>query len=136
MQQALAEIGVTLEIVTYEQAQARQLLLASEFDLLLHQYTEGGNDPQFNMPSALFGPGGRAKFTTPEYEALIAASTGTLDIEARRAIYSDISKLIIEEAFVMPVAHGFRAYPMRVGIEGMAIDASGFPVLWNVALPD
>jgi len=135
LQQALASIGVTLNIVTYEQAQARQLLLASEFDLLLHQYTEGGNDPQFNMPSALFGPGGRAKFTTPEYERLVAASTATSDANRRKAIYSEISKLIIDEAFVMPIVHGFRAYPMRAGIRGMAIDPSGFPIFWNVVIP-
>jgi peptide/nickel transport system substrate-binding protein len=135
LQQSLAEIGVTLNIVTYEQAQARQLLLASDFDLLLHQYNEGGNDPQFIMPSGLYGPNGRAKFTSPEYEALIAKAGSTLDLEARKVIYSDISKLIIGSAFIMPIAHGVRTLPMREGVQGVRLDASGFPVLTDVVLP-
>lgn len=135
LQQSLAEIGVTLNIVTYEQAQARQLLLASDFELLLHQYTEGGNDPQFIMPSGLYGPGGRAKFTSPEYEALITKATNTLDLAERKTIYSDISKLIIDSAFIMPIAHGVRALPMREGLQGVRLDASGFPILTDVVLP-
>src|SRR5690606_26888153 len=92
LKESLAEIGITLDIVTYEQARARELLLASEFDLLLHQYNEGGNDPQFIMPSGLYGPNGRAKFTSPEYEDLMAASTATLDVAERKKIYSAISQ--------------------------------------------
>jgi peptide/nickel transport system substrate-binding protein len=136
LQQSWAELGVTLDIVTYEQAQARQLLLASEFDLLLHQYNEGGNDPQFIMPSGLYGPGGRAKFTTPEYQSLLDRATNTLDLQERKAIYSDVSELIIGSAFIMPIAHGVRALPMREGIEGVRLDSSGFPVLTNVVIPE
>lgn len=135
LKEALAEIGITLDIVTYEQARARELLLKSEFDLLLHQYTEGGNDPQFIMPSGLYGPNGRAKFTSPEYEALIAKANDTLDVAARKAIYADISKLIIDQAFIMPIVHGFRVYPMKAGVEGFALDVSGFPLLAGTKPP-
>jgi peptide/nickel transport system substrate-binding protein len=135
LKEALAEIGITLDIVTYEQARARELLLSSDFDLLLHSYTEGGNDPQFIMPSGLYGPGGRAKFTSPQYEALVTAANNTLDIEARKKIYSDISKLIIDQAFIMPIVHGFRVYPMKEGVEGFALDVSGFPVLAHTTPP-
>jgi peptide/nickel transport system substrate-binding protein len=136
LKEALAEIGVTLDIVTYEQARARELLLASDFDLLLHSYTEGGNDPQFIMPSGLYGPNGRAKFTSPEYEALVASANGTLDLDARKKIYSDISKLIIDNAFIMPIVHGLRVYPMKDKVEGFALDVSGFPVLSGVSMAE
>lgn len=132
LQQSLAEIGVTLKIVTYEQAQARQLLLASDFDLLLHQYTEGGNDPQFILPSGLYGPNGRSKFTSDEYEKLVSEANATLDPARRKAIYSDISRLIVDEAFIMPIVHGFRAYPMQSSLSGFALDVSGFPILTSV----
>lgn len=135
LKESLAEIGITLDIVTYEQARARELLLASEFDLLLHQYNEGGNDPQFIMPSGLYGPSGRAKFTSPAYEDLIAASTSTLDAAERKKIYSAISQLIIDEAFIMPIVHGLRVYPMKEGVEGFDLDVSGFPVLTGTTPP-
>ena len=135
LKESLAEIGITLDIVTYEQARARELLLASEFDLLLHQYNEGGNDPQFIMPSGLYGPNGRAKFTSPEYEDLMAASTATLDVAERNKIYSAISQLIIDTAFIMPIVHGLRVYPMKEGVEGFDLDVSGFPVLTGTKPP-
>jgi len=129
----LARIGITLEIRTYEQARARTMLLASDFDMLLHSYVEGGNDPQFVMPSGIYGPGGRAKWTSPDYAALIEASGRTTDLAERRGIYSRISAMIIDAAFIMPTVHEFPGYPMRASVTGFRTDASGFPLLQGVA---
>jgi len=132
LKEDLAKIGITLDIKTYDQARARSLLLASDFDMLLHVYTEGGNDPQFILPSGIYGPGGRAKYTAPAYEALVAAAGRTADIAARKDIYRQISLAIAEAAFVMPIVHEFPSIPMKRGIEGFRVDASGFPVLSRI----
>jgi len=134
LKESLAQIGVTLNIVTYEQAQARKLLLASDFDLLLHSYTEGGNDPQFIMPSGIYGPKGRSKYSDPKYDELVAAANDTLDVDKRKALYSQISQRIIENADVMPIVDGFRELPMKTSVDGVVLDVSGFPVLAGVSV--
>jgi ABC-type transport system substrate-binding protein len=130
----LAKIGVTLNIMTYEQAQARKKLLASDFDMLLHNYTEGGNDPQFIMPSGIYGPDGRSKFNDPQYASLVEQANNTLDLDKRKGLYSQISKRIIENADVMPIVDGFREIPMKSSVNGMVLDVSGFPVLSGVTI--
>lgn len=134
LKEDLAQIGVTLNIMTYEQAQARKKLLASDFDMLLHNYTEGGNDPQFIMPSGIYGPNGRSKFNDPQYAVLVDQANGTLDLDKRKALYSEISKRIIANADVMPIVDGFREIPMKSGVNGMVLDVSGFPVLSGVTV--
>jgi peptide/nickel transport system substrate-binding protein len=134
LKEDLAKIGVTLNIMTYEQAQARKKLLASDFDMLLHNYTEGGNDPQFIMPSGIYGPDGRSKFNDPQYASLVEQANNTLDLDKRKGLYSQISKRIIENADVMPIVDGFREIPMKSSVNGMVLDVSGFPVLSGVTI--
>lgn len=130
LKEDLAAIGITLKIATYEPAKARELLIASEWDMLLHNYIEGGNDPQFIMPSAIYGPAkGRTKFTSPQFTALVDEAGKTLDVKDRKAIYADISRLIIDEAFIMPFAHEFRPMPMVDSVSNFAMDGSGFAIL-------
>jgi len=132
LKEDLAKIGITLEIRTFDQARARTLLLASDFDMLLHVYTEGGNDPQLVVPSGFYGPGGRAKYSTPEYVALVASAGQTIDISERRKIYGRIASSVIDAAFIMPIVHEFPSYPMRQPLAGFRVDNSGFPILWGV----
>ena len=134
LKEDLAQIGITLDIVTYEQAQARKKLLASDFDLLLHSYTEGGNDPQFIMPSGIYGPKGRSKLDDPGFAALVEQANGTLNLDKRKEIYSEISKRIIANADVMPIVDGYRQIPMKSTVDGMMLDVSGFPVLTGVTV--
>jgi len=128
----LAKIGITLEIRTFDQARARTLLLASDFDMLLHVYTEGGNDPQFIVPSGFYGPGGRAKYTAPDYAAVVADAGRTTDPELRKQRYRKVSQAVIDAAFIMPIVHEYPSIPMKQSIQGMRIDPSGFPVLHGV----
>lgn len=137
LKEDFAAIGITLEIATYEPARARELLAASEWDMLLHNYIEGGNDPQFIMPSGIYGPTtGRTKFTSPELVDLIGRAGETVDAAERQAIYADVSKLIVDEAFIMPFAHESRPMPMNAGVEGFAMDGSGFARLQSVTVAD
>lgn len=135
LKEDLAAIGITLDIATYEPARARELLVASEWDMLLHNYIEGGNDPQFIMPSGIYGPTtGRTKFTSPELVDLVDAAGETVDLSERQAIYADISRLIVDEAFIMPFTHEFRPVPMRDDVSGFEMDGSGFARLQAVTV--
>lgn len=131
-----AKIGVDLEILTYEPAKARELLLASDFQTLIHFYSEGGLDPQSIFPSGLFGPGdsSRSKFTSPEYENLVDAANSTLDQAARKEAYAKVSAEVIDEAFLIPIAYRFRQYVMSDGVDGLVISGAGFPILENVTV--
>ncbi|MBS7696793.1 MULTISPECIES: ABC transporter substrate-binding protein [unclassified Chelatococcus] len=133
LKEDLAALGITLNIATYEPAKARELILGANFDMLLHNYIEGGNDPQFIIPSAIYGPTkGRTKFTSPAFEALVEKAGKTLDLNERKAIYADISKLIADEAFMLPFAHEFRPIPMIDAVKNFEMDGSGFSQLQQV----
>ncbi len=132
LKEDLAKIGIDLEIKTFDQARARTLLLASDFDMLLHVYTEGGNDPQFIVPSGFYGPGGRSKYTSPDYAALVAAAGQTVDPAMRKDLYRRISASVVDAAFIMPIVHEFPSIPMKRSIEGFRMDPSGFPILSQI----
>jgi peptide/nickel transport system substrate-binding protein len=136
MKEDFAKIGVTLEIATYEPAKARELLLASDFQLLIHYYSEGGLDPQGMIPSGLWGPGeaSRSNFTDAEYEAIAGRINDTLDQAERKKALSEFTAKVIEEAFLLPTVYTFRQYAMADGVDGLKISTAGFPILEGVTV--
>jgi peptide/nickel transport system substrate-binding protein len=132
LQQDFKDIGITLDIHTFEPAQARKLINASDFDMVLHSYTEGGNDPQFIFPSALLGPSGRSKFTTPELEALVTEASNATALADRKAVYKKVSETIVDTAYIMPIVHEAKPVPMRDQISGFDVDHIGVSVLYTV----
>lgn len=136
MKEDFAKIGVNLDIQTFEPAKARELLLASDFQLLFHYYSEGGLDPQGMIPSGLWGPGesSRSNFTDPEYEAIADRVNSTLDQAERKQALSEFSAKVIDEAFLIPTVYTFRQYAMAADVEGLAISTAGFPILERVTV--
>jgi peptide/nickel transport system substrate-binding protein len=132
LQQDFKQIGITLDIRTYEPAQARKLINASDFDMVLHSYTEGGNDPQFIFPSALLGPSGRSKFTSPELEALVQEASNASTLADRKAAYKKVSEVIVDTAYIMPIVHEAKPVPMREQISGFDVDHIGVSILYTV----
>jgi peptide/nickel transport system substrate-binding protein len=132
LQQDFKDIGVTLEINTYEPAQARKKINSSDFDMVLHSYTEGGNDPQFIFPSALLGPGGRSKFTSPELEAVVTEASNATTLAERKAAYKKLSETIVDTAYIMPIVHEAKPVPMRDQLSGFDVDHIGVSVLYTM----
>lgn len=129
LQEDLSKIGVKLEIMSYEAAKARQLLLDGDFELLTHGYIEAGSDPQTMFPSGFMGPGGRTKFTSPRYEELVTAANATIEPAERKKIYAEISRLLLDESFMNIVVHTYRAVPMKEGVNGLKLDNLGMLLL-------
>jgi ABC-type transport system substrate-binding protein len=99
---------------------------------VLHSYTEGGNDPQFIFPSALLGPVGRSKFTSPELEAAVTEASNATTLDQRKAAYKKLSETIVDTAYIMPFVHEAKPVPMRDQISGFDVDHIGVAVLYTV----
>ena len=71
-----------------------------------------------------------------EQNDLITRAGETVDVAERQAIYAEVSRLIVDEAFIMPFEHESRPMPMNDGVAGFAMDGSGFARLQTVTVAD
>jgi len=134
LQSTLKQLGVDAEIRVYEANEARKRIFDSDFDMLLHQYTGALTDPGYNISSHTFGPGVNpqdsfSRFTSPEYAKLVLQAGSALDRSKRRALYSQLDRVIIDEAFVNPTVFRYVLFGTRKRVQGFATDLSGYPYL-------
>ncbi|HTV02289.1 MAG TPA: ABC transporter substrate-binding protein [Luteitalea sp.] len=102
IQQDLARIGVEVDVRTYEFATLYADVLKGRFQMFTLQWV-GVSDPDMlrrvfhsaQMPPAGFN---RGFFSDPGVDALIDQATGTVDAQARRALYVDVQRRIAAAA--------------------------------------
>ena len=70
--------------------------------------------------------GGRAP-VPPELEAAIKESRASEDIEARRKAFATVQRLVMENAFVAPIAFQVELVAMTANLRTNHVAAGGFP---------
>ncbi len=133
LQQDLAQIGIELDIRVIEGATAREQLLGSDFDTVLHTYSSSGADPGFNHPGRTFGPmepnNAFMQFTSPEYVDIVTRAGSELDRDVRKELYADMSRLIADESFIILLGYTYVLFLTNEGVEGIVETQSGYPDL-------
>jgi len=126
----LAEVGITVEIVTSEWDSFRAGLDRGEHDSVLIGWSADNDDPD-NFYRPLLSCGGiqsgtnRAMFCDAQYDAIIQQALLTTNIEQRKALYFQANLLIAEQIPLIPIAHANRYKVFRNHLRGVVINPYG-----------
>lgn len=135
VQQNLADVGITVNVRELEQAAARPLFVAGDFDMFAFGYGRAAKDPAFLYGAALvWRPGGNTGFDAPEYTSLIERGATTLDLDERREIYREIARLAVDEVFVAPVAENPTTWLTSTAVEAFRYTLESHEMLEGVWL--
>ena len=130
MQSYLAQVGVQVDIVSYEWSAFRQRLRQGSHDSVLIGWSADNGDPDnFYRPlltcSAIESGTNRAMWCSPEYDELINQALRYSDIEQRIGYYRQANELIAREVPLVPIAHAFRYRAYRKELNGLVINPFG-----------
>ena len=107
LQDQLAQVGVALDIRSYEFATFLADVIKGNFDMYSLRWTGANEDPdffEFAFGSGKFPPNGanRGHYSNPEVDRLIEAGRNTTDTELRRAAYVRVQRILNQE---LPYIH-------------------------------
>jgi dipeptide transport system substrate-binding protein len=130
IQADFAEIGVTVEIVSYEWGE--YLARSSEVDrdgAVLLGWTGDNGDPD-NFLAVLLGCDGvggsnRAQWCDEDFEALIQEAKTVSDPAERTSLYEQAQVVFKEQAPWATIAHSVVFMPMRSEVSGYIMDPLG-----------
>ena len=130
IQRYLRDVGVEATIVSYDWTTFRRHLREGLHDSVLIGWSADNGDPDnFYRPLLSCGaiPSGtnRAMWCNQDYDRLINDALETDDIEARRAIYRQVNRLLYERLPLVPIAHAYRYQAYRSELEGLTINPFG-----------
>ena len=102
IQQNLRDIGIDVDVRTYEFATLQKDINSGAFQLMSQQFV-GITDPDIMrrvFHSAQVPPAGfnRGHYKNPELDRLIDEASKATDLEARRKLYADAQRLIAQDA--------------------------------------
>jgi peptide/nickel transport system substrate-binding protein len=102
LQQQLHEVGVALDIRTYEFATFFSDITKGAYQMYSMRWIGGNQDPdifEYVFDSASFPPkrANRTYYSNPRVDALIREGRGTLDQEKRKLIYAEIQRIVAQD---------------------------------------
>jgi peptide/nickel transport system substrate-binding protein len=102
LQQQLRDVGVALDIRTFEFATFFSDVTRGAYQLHSLRWVGGNEDPdifEYVFHSAKFSPHGanRTYYANPRVDALIDQARGELDQNARKQIYAEIQRILAED---------------------------------------
>lgn len=104
VQSMLKEIGVDLKIQSYEMATATAQAVKGAFDLMATDH--GSNDPDILnllLNSNQIGGLNFFRISNKELDSLLEKGATTMDIGQRKKAYAAIQKLVVDEAYWIPL---------------------------------
>jgi peptide/nickel transport system substrate-binding protein len=102
LQQQLRDVGIALDIRTYEFATFFSDITRGAYQLHTLRWVGGNEDPdifEYVFHSAKFSPNGanRTYYANPRVDALIDQARSELDQNARKQIYAEIQRILAED---------------------------------------
>jgi peptide/nickel transport system substrate-binding protein len=129
LQQELANIGITMSIQTYELATWLDFVNPGNFDCYIARWTgQDTSDPYawlyLQFHSSMFGSAGnRARFSSPDIDALLDTAEGEPDQAARLAKYVEAAKALVLEFPQIPLFGTNAVAVWNPRVQGFAPDA-------------
>ncbi|MFW8590187.1 ABC transporter substrate-binding protein [Glaciecola sp. 2405UD65-10] len=126
----LADVGVTVNIVSYDWNIFRENLTRGIHDSVLIGWNADNGDPDnFYRPlltcDAIPSGTNRAMWCNEEYDELIQKALLSDNFEERKVLYKAANKLIFKDTPLVPIAHAFEYQAVRANIKGMQINPFG-----------
>lgn len=137
-QSDLAEIGIAAEIERVEPNVWLDLIVNSEFPGLLgHAYQFGDLDPALLFGAHPFGVEQNAsRFESEEYRTLVREAATELDNDRRIELYREVTELIKDEAFILPIGTRVQLYALNERVNGFQVNALNMPDFRQASLSD
>lgn len=138
----LAEVGVRVEIVSYEWAEYRRRLQDGEAIVAQDGWTGDNGDPDnfLNMllgcTAAREGGNNSAKWCNKDFDALITKAARTTDIEERTRLYKEAQVIFKQQAPWVTLAHSIIVAPKSARVKNYVIDPFGLHSFQDVWLED
>ena len=127
IQDDLAKVGVTVEIVTYEWAEYLARSKPIDRDgAILFGFTGDNGDPDnfLSVPLSCAGVGAtnRANWCNPRFDALLKQAAMLVDQKERAKLYDEAQEIFKEEAPWVTIAHSVVSIPMRANVLNYVMD--------------
>ena len=116
LQNAWAQIGVTLNVEIMEFATLLELLDTGGHDIFMMGWVLGGNDGDFIhdlFHTTLGFENNRPGYENKEFDRMVDAARVSMDQDERNELYSQIQDLLRAELPWIPVQHGEAIYGLR-----------------------
>jgi cationic peptide transport system substrate-binding protein len=130
MKSYLADVGVNVNIISYDWNIFRENLRLGLHDSVLIGWNADNGDPDnFYRPlltcEAIPSGTNRAMWCSPEYDALIEQALLTDNFDERTAFYHQANALLFEQMPLVPIAHAFQYQAIRTDVENMQVNPFG-----------
>lgn len=138
IQEDLAEVGVRVNIKTYDWSEYTQRLRAGEHDMALYGWTGDNGDPDNFLNSLLscdaINGNNLARFCNASYEALVKKAKATSDVMERIDLYAQAQVIFKDQAPWLTIAHANQYKIVRSEVKGFHITALGRHWFYGVDL--
>ena len=126
LQADLAQIGIKLSVQSLENTVFQRTLNEGKFDgLFTHGHGFSNRTPAALFVQAFpFRKQNASNFSSPEYTRLIDAMQSEADEAKLRALYADMNRLLLDEAFIMDVATDPSHYVARSTVRDVEYNLS------------
>ncbi len=130
IQAYLQEVGIQVNIISYEWSTFRERLTEGLHDSVLIGWSADNGDPDnFYRPllscAAIDSGTNRAMWCSEEYDLLINQALQYTDISERTYFYGKANELLAEQLPLIPVAHASRYQAYRKDLDGLVINPYG-----------
>lgn len=130
IQQDLAEIGVTANLIHHDWNRFSERLRQGDYDSVLIGWSADNLDPDnFFSPllscAALSYGSNRARWCDPEFDKLIYQARNSLDIKQRKQLYNQLELRLRQQMPLMPFAHSSRLLGRKRHWQGQMLHPSG-----------
>ncbi len=127
LQQAWAELGITLQVEIVEWSSFTPMRRNGEYDVARNGWVGDYSDPS-NMLDLLYSSNGNndGKYNNPEYDAAMDVSRTTVDAAERFAALHQAEDILMEDAACIPLAYYNDYWLQSEKITGMWHSAYGY----------
>jgi len=113
LQQSLAEVNISVNIISYDWGTFRKKLARGEHDSVLIGWLADNSDPDnFFRPllscASAFSGSNRTGWCNDEYDSNVLRALSVTDHEERKQYYRRAEQLIFEQTPLVPIAHAVR----------------------------
>lgn len=130
LQQQLRDVGIALDIRSFEFATFFSDVTRGEFQLYSLRWVGGNEDPdifEYIFASDRFPPNGsnRGFYSNPKVDALIAACRRELDQNKRREIYSEVQKALAQDEPYINLWYLDNVVVASTRVKNLTVDPAG-----------
>ncbi len=129
-QQQLRDVGIALDIRTYEFATFFSDVTHGEFQLYSLRWIGGNEDPdifEYVFHSEKFAPHGanRSYYSNPRVDALIDEARSELDQNTRKQLYAEIQRILADELPYINLWYQDNVLVHSTRVQGLTLNPSG-----------